>query len=99
MVLSEMGLGAEERFSYCSPLITIAPSRLALPGEVHCGIEVMGLESQMNISNWVKHRIPSFGKLVRLPISCHEKLCIAHLQRLEKEMTDANLLWRKATIN
>ena len=51
MVLLEMGLGAKERFSYCSPLITIAPSRLALLGEVHCGTKVMGLESLLDISN------------------------------------------------
>ena len=99
VVLSEMGLGVEERFSYCSPLITIAPSRLALPSEVHCGTEVMGLESPLDISNWVKHRIPGFGKLVGLPISHHEKLCIAHFQRLEKEMIDANLLRRKAIVD
>ena len=47
----------------------------------------------------MKYRIPGFGKLVGLPISCHEKLWIAHLQRLEKEMTDANMLRRKATVN
>ena len=72
---------------------------MALPGEVHCGTKVMGLESPLDISNWVTHRIPGFGKLVGLPISRHEKLCIAHLQRLEKEMTDANLLRRKAIVN
>ena len=98
-VLSDMGLGAKERISNCSPLITIVPPGLALSGEVHNGTEVMGLDSPLDISNWVKHRIPSFGKLVGLPVSRHEKLCIAYLQRLEKEMEDANPLRRKATVN
>ena len=98
-VLSDMGLGAEERILNCSLLIIIAPPGLALSGEVHNGTEVMGLDSPLDISNWVKHRIPSFGKLVGLPVSHHEKLCIAYLQRLEKEMEDVNLLQRKAIVN
>ena len=72
---------------------------LALLEEVHDGTKVMGLGSKLDVSNWVKHRIPGFGKLVGLPVSPHEWLCIAHLQRLEREMEENNLLQRKATVN
>ena len=44
-VLSDMGLGAEERILNCSLLIIIAPPGLALSGEVHNGTKVMGLDS------------------------------------------------------
>ena len=99
MTGSKLGLGEEECFSDCNPLIIIAPPELALSEEVHDGTKVMGLGSKLDVSNWVRHRIPGFGKLVGLPISPHEWLCIAHLQRLEREMEENNLLQRKATVN
>lgn len=92
MTGSKLGLGEEECFSDCNPLIIIAPPELALSEEVHDGTKVMGLGSKLDVSNWVRHRIPGFGKLVGLPISPHEWLCIAHLQRLEREMEENNLL-------
>ena len=55
------------------------------------------METKLNIFGWVKHRIPSFCKLVGLSMSRHEKLCIALLQRLETEMEAANVLHRKVT--
>ena len=54
--------------------------RLALSAEVHNDTEVVGLGSTLDISKWLKHRIPGFSKLVGLPVSCHERLCIAYLQ-------------------
>ena len=55
----------------------------------------MGLENTLDISNWVKHKIPGFSKLVELPLGRHEKMCIMLLQRLEKLIEVANLLHRK----
>ena len=58
--------------------------------------EVLSIETNLEISGWVKHRIPGFCKLVGLSLAQHEKLCIALLQRLESEMEAANVLHRKA---
>ena len=52
--------------------------------------------AKLDISGWVKHRIPGFSKLVGLSTTQHEKLCIALLQRLETVMEAANVLHRKA---
>ncbi|KAF3961444.1 hypothetical protein CMV_013934 [Castanea mollissima] len=57
--------------------------------------EVLSIESNLDISGWVKHRIPDFSKLVGLSMTRHEKLCIDLLQRLELEMEAANVLHRK----
>ena len=57
--------------------------------------EVLSIEAKLDISWWVKHRIPGFGKLVGLSMTRHEKLCIALLQRLEAEMEATNVLHRK----
>ena len=59
----------------------------------------MGLENTFDISNWVKHKIPNFSKLVGLPLRQHEKMCIVLFQRLEREMEVANLLHRKAVVH
>ena len=34
------------------------------------------MENQLNISNWVKHRIPSFCKMIGLSLGRYEKMCI-----------------------
>ena len=57
--------------------------------------EVLSIEAKLDISGWVKHRIPGFSKLVRLLMIQHEKLCIALLQRLETKMKATNVLHRK----
>ncbi|KAK9992894.1 hypothetical protein SO802_022597 [Lithocarpus litseifolius] len=59
--------------------------------------EVLSLEAELDISGWVKHRIPGFSRLVGLSMTRHEKLCIAHLQKLETEMEAANVLHWKVT--
>ena len=59
--------------------------------------EVLSIETKLDISGWVKHRIPGFSKLVGLSMTRHEKLCIALLQRLETEMEAANVLHRRVT--
>ena len=41
--------------------------------------EVLSIETNLEISGWVKHRIPGFSKLVGLSLTRHEKLCIALL--------------------
>jgi len=47
-----------------SPLMTITPVGLAVSPKSNSGGEVLGLENTLDISNWVKHRIPSFSKLI-----------------------------------
>lgn len=94
---SKLGL-VEECFSDCNPLIIITPPELALSEEVHDGTKVMGLGSKLDVSTWVQHRILGLvnwlGFLLVLMSGC-----IAHLQRLEREMEENNLLERKATVN
>ena len=50
----------------------------------------------LDVSNWVKNRIPSFSKMIGLSMNRYEKLCIAYLQRLEREMAIINQQWKKA---
>ena len=57
----------------------------------------MSIETKLDISGWVRHRILGFSKLVGLSTTRHEKLCIALLQRLETVMEAANVLHSKAT--
>ena len=80
---SNSGLGGED--SSPIPLLSITPFGLPLTAKLNCGIEAVGCESILDISRWVKNKLPGFSKLVGLPLNCHEKLCIALLQRIEKE--------------
>lgn len=73
----ELGLG-KESISKCNPLLTIVPSGLALSAEVHNDTKVADLGSTLDISNWVKHKIRGFSKLVGLPVYRHERSCIAY---------------------
>ena len=57
----------------------------------------MRLENTLNVSNWVKRRLPGFSKMMGLSLGRHEKRCIMLLQRLEKETEAANLVHRNAT--
>ena len=50
----------------------------------------------LDVSNWEKNRIPSFSKMIGLSMNRHEKLCIAYLQRLEREMAIINQQRKKA---
>ena len=89
---SNSGLGEEE----CSPipLLSISPFGLPLTVE-NCVMEAVGSESILDTSRWVKNRLPGFCKLVGLPMNRHEKLCIALLQKIEKETMDAKALHKK----
>ena len=91
-----MGFGATE-VSDCLPLQTIAPAVPTISAELEEATEVLSIEKKIDISGWVKHRIPGSSKLVRLSTNQHEKLCTALLQRLEIVMEAANVLHRKET--
>ena len=81
----------------CLPLQIIALSESTNSVELEEAIEVLSIENKLDISRWVKHRIPRFSKLVGLSMTRHEKLRIAVLQRLETVMEAANVLHRKET--
>ena len=96
MVTSDLGLGGEVILPI--PLRTINPFGLALSAELNGGTEAVGCMNTLDISNWVKHKLLGFSKLVRLPLSRHEKLCIALLQQIERETEAAKVLNRKVTV-
>ena len=89
-----VGVG-ETEMSDCLLLQTIAPSVATNLVELEEANEVLSIENKLDISGWVKHRIPGFSKLVGLSKTRHEKLCIALLQRLETVMEAANVIHRK----
>lgn len=78
--VSELGSGVDESFLDCNPLITIVRPGMALSAELHSDTELLCLDSTLDISNWVKHGIPGFSKLVWLPVSHHERLYTAYLK-------------------
>ena len=92
VVSVDMGLGDVDS---PSPLMTISPLGLAVPAELNSGNEVLGLENTLYISNWVKHRLPVFSKMMGLSLGRHEEKCIKPLQGLEREIEATNLLNRK----
>ena len=102
MALSEVVLGEEENLTVCNPLFTIIPPGLALTMEVHNdskmlkNSEVLNNGNNLDVSSWVKNRIPGFCKVIGLSANHHEKLCIAYLQRLEREMEVINQQRKKA---
>ena len=91
-----VGFG-ETEVSDCLPLQIIDPSVSTNLAELEEATEVLSIENKLDISGWVKHRIPGFSKLVGLSTTRHEKLCIALLQRLETVMEAANVLHRRET--
>ena len=70
--------------------MTIIPPGMALSMEVHNNSEVLDIGGTLDVSKWVKNRIPGFSRVIGLSVNCHEKLCIAYLQRLEREMVVIN---------
>ncbi|KAL0012906.1 hypothetical protein SO802_008014 [Lithocarpus litseifolius] len=90
---SDTGLGGEDFLSV--PLTTITPSGLALSADY--GSEAAGGAKTLDISKWVKYRLPGFSKLVGLPLCRHETLCIALLQWIERETEAAKVLNRNIT--
>ena len=91
---SNSGLGEEE--SSPIPLLSITPFGLPLTVE-NCDTEAVGSESTLDTSRWVKNRLPGFSKLVGLRLNRHEKLCIALLQRIEKETMDVKAMHKTDT--
>ena len=91
-----IGFGETELLD-CLPLQIIAPSASTNLAKLEEVTKVLSIETKLDISGWVKHRILGFSKLVGLSMTRHEKLCIALLQRLETVMEVANVLHRKAT--
>ena len=75
-----VGIG-EIDLSVGFPLQVIAPSVSTNLAELEEVNEVLSIETNLDISGWVKHRIPGFSNLVGLSLTRHEKLCIALLQR------------------
>ena len=96
VALLEVVSGEEENLADCNPLLTIIPPGLDLSLEVHNNSEVLDIGGTLDVSNWVKNRIPSFSKMIGLSMNRHEKLCIAYLQRLEREMAIINQQRKKA---
>ena len=78
-----------------SPLMSINPLELNSIVEVNGIVEVRRFDNSLNVSNWVKHRLPGFSKMMGLSLGRHEKRCIMLLQRLEIEIEAAKLVHRK----
>ena len=95
--ISDMGLGGEDSLSI--PLLSITPFGLSLSTELNCSNEAVESVNTLDISRWVKNRLPSFSKLVGLPLSRHGKLCIALLQKIERETEAAKVLNKKAIVS
>ena len=91
-VCVDVGLGDVDGLS---PLTTINPLGLVVSAEVNGNTEVLSSDNTLNVSNWVKHRIPDFSKMMGLSLGRHAKMCIMLLQRLELKIKAANLMHRK----
>ena len=93
-------VGENEEFLDCAPLKIVAPNGSITSVEQEGDGEILSLEAKLNISRWVKRKIPNFSKLVGLSMSSHEKLCIDLLQRrLESKMEAANVLHKEVSGN
>ena len=95
----EVVSGEEESLVDCNPLFTIILLGRALLMEAHNDYEVLDFGGTLDVSNCMKNRIPGFSKVIGLSVKHHEQLCIAYLQRLEKEMEVINQQWKKAAAN
>ena len=89
VAFSEVVLG-EESLTNCNLLSTVIPPGLALSMEVHNDSEVLDIGGTFDVSNWVKNKIQGFSQMIGLSVNRHEKLCIAYLQRLKREMEVIN---------
>ena len=90
VAFSEVVSGEEESLTDCNLLSIVIPPGLALLMEVHNDSKVLDIGGTLDVSNWVKNRIQGFSKVIGLSVNYHEKLCIAYLQRLEREMEVIN---------
>ena len=78
-----------------SPLMSINPLGVVVTAELNSNIEVRRFDNTLKVSNWVKHRLPSFSKMMGFSFGRHEKRCIMLLQRLEAEIEATKLVHRK----
>ena len=78
-----------------SPLMSINPLGVVVTAELNSNIEVRRFDNTLKVSNWVKHRLPSFSKMMGFSLGRHEKRCIMLLQRLETEIEVAKLVYRE----
>ena len=78
-----------------SSLMSINPLGLVVMVGLNCNIEVRRFDNTLKVSNWVKHRLLDFNKMMGLSLGPHEKRCIMLLQRLETEIEVAKLVHRK----
>ena len=78
-----------------SPLMSINPLGVVVTAELNSNIEVRRFDNTLKVSNWVKHRLPSFSKMMGFSLGGHEKRCIMLLQRLEAEIEATKLVHRK----
>ena len=69
-----------------------------MSAELNCGNETVGYENTLDTSRWVQNKLPGFSKLVGLPLNRHEKLCIALLQKIEKETEAAKSMNREVSL-
>lgn len=93
-----LGFSVRDDLLDCHPIMTIAPSdnnlELALPVELDKDNQLFCLANSSEISRWVTYRILGFCKFVGLPLNQYS-LCIALLQRLEREMEVDGVLYEE----
>ncbi|KAL0010801.1 hypothetical protein SO802_005909 [Lithocarpus litseifolius] len=65
--ISDMGLGGKDILSV--PLMTITPTGMALSVELNYGTEAVGRGNTLDVSSWVKYRLPGFSKLMGLSLN------------------------------
>ena len=63
-----VGFG-EAELSDCLPLQFIDPSVSKISAELEEVTEDLSIEAKLDISGWVKHRLPGFSKLVGLSMT------------------------------
>lgn len=98
MTIAPSVSGVRDDLFDCRPIMTIAPSdnnlELALPVELDKDNQLFCLANSSEISRWVTYRILGFCKFVGLPLNQYS-LCIALLQRLEREMEVDGVLYEE----
>ena len=85
--LLESSVDREESPLICQLLNSVYPNLNELEATL---LEVF--DGSREVSRWVKYKIRGFSKLVRLSLECHEKLCMALLHHVERELDDTRVL-------
>ena len=78
-----------------SPFMSINPLEMVMTAELNSNTKMMGFDNTLKLSNWVKHRLPGFSKIMGLSLGRHEKRCIMLLQRLEMKIEATKLVHKK----